>query len=195
MRRKLGRIKQRRVQERLPLWTPSPGYRNTAEPTVNWIGTIQLFRSTRDPLSNFYPCKLVFREREFKSLEHAYQTAKAWCGDNEWAARMIMMVDKASTAKMKSKLIDLSPDQWETWQSRRVAVMRELLEHKYQQCQEFREALNPSRVFVEATMDDFWAAGAMKYQLKRIKDPRQIGGLNVMGNLLSELARNGTLHS
>ena len=105
-----------------------------------------------------------------------------------------MMVDKASTAKMKSKLIDLSPEQWETWQGLRVAVMRELLEHKFQQCQEFREALNPSRVFVEATMDDFWAAGAMKYQLKHIKDPRRIGGLNVMGNLLSELARNRTLH-
>ena len=128
-------------------------------------------------------------------MEHAYQTTKAWCGSNEWAAQVIMRVDKASTAKMKSKLIDLSPRQWETWQSLRVAVMRELLEHKYQQCQEFREALNPNRVFVEATMDDFWAAGAMKYQLKHIKDSRQISGLNVMGSLLSELARKGTLHN
>ena len=195
MRRRMGRIKQKRIQERLPSWLPTPCYSNSAEPTVNWLGTLQLFRSTKDPLSNFYPCKLVFREREFKSLEHAYQTAKAWCGDNEWAARVIMRVERASTAKMKSKLINLSPEQWERWYDHRVAIMRELLEHKYQQCKEFREALNPSKVFVEATMDDFWAAGAMKYQLKQLRTPAQIEGTNTMGSLLTELARNGTLRS
>lgn len=195
LRKKFGRIKQRETQERPPSWDPSPVYKNSVRPTVHWTGAIRLFRSSKDPLSNFYPCRLLFREKEFKSVEHAYQAAKAWCGNNEWAAKVIMSVEKASTAKMKSKLIDLSPEQWERWQGCRVAVMRELLEHKYHQCERFREALSPNKVFVEATMDDFWAAGAMQYQLRRVRNPARIEGANTMGNLLNELARYGTLRS
>lgn len=88
----------------------------------------------------------------------------------------------------------MSPEQWEQWTTHRVALMKDLLELKYNQCREFKEALIPWVLFVEATPDDFWAAGAMKYQLKG-KRAHQIQGRNALGNLLTELARAGTLIS
>ena len=75
-----------------------------------------------------------------------------------------------------------------------MALMKELLQHKFQQCAAFRQELKAAggRELWEATKDDFWACGLMKYELaqKKINKPP---GQNVLGKLLMELTIRSTL--
>jgi len=97
----------------------------------------------------------------------------------------------------------MSIDDSIAWDEHRVALMKHILEQKYNQCAPFREALKSGFVYVESTYDDFWACGLMKHMLpKKAKGctlhvvPRpdkKYPGQNVLGSMLTELSRYHTL--
>lgn len=76
-------------------------------------------------LSNFHPCLIVFEDDIYPSVEHAYQAAKTL------NARERFQIRESSTpgkAKRLGKTVELRPD----WDSMKIAVMRQLLEKKFQ---------------------------------------------------------------
>jgi len=82
----------------------------------------------------------------------------------------------------------MTPEQILEWDNIRVPLMRELLQHKFEQCEEFSSMLKPNELYVETTSDEFWGCGHMEHQARRI-DYIKLPGQNVMGSLLNELAR------
>lgn len=174
-------------------WRPDPRFND-------WVdcyqpeegGEVVWFRSQEDPRSNFWPCQLWHHGIQFASAEHAYQYAKALCGGDAEAAFKIFDSRCAAEAKSRARSLVLSEEQWEIWEEYKVRVMKEILTRKFEQCADFRAALNPKNFYIEATSDDFWACGARRRDVKRL-DPSDLPGRNMLGRLLTQLARHGKL--
>lgn len=73
-------------------------------------------------LSNFYPCKIVYKDYEFSSLEHAYQAAKTY--KSSWNKFDGI---SAGQAKRLGKTLIIRTD----WNDVRLSVMEELLRIKF----------------------------------------------------------------
>ena len=153
-----------------------------------------LFRSSGHPLSNFYPCQLRLGGLIYRSLEHAYQCFKARCVGDPRLLRQIYHAKTGAQAKLLSKHLKLRDNVRTEWLQYRVAIMKQLLELKYQQVETFRHALNDmTKIYVEATGDDFWGCGLAAHIVGWTPRPRYPGA-NVLGRLLTQLARFKTLH-
>lgn len=77
-------------------------------------------------LSNFAPCEIVLDGVKYKSIEHAYMSAKS---DAESWKLFCQFTEKAGEVKKASKTIELKPD----WDNIKVGVMRECVSQKFQQ--------------------------------------------------------------
>lgn len=180
-----------------PCWMAARCFNNQVPPVIKNLQSAKLvyFNGAKDPLSNFWPVHLTVRGKTYKSLEHAYQSRKASFLGNLKIQTAIEQAHSASRAKLLSKALKPTPAQQVTWLENRVAIMKELLEHKHHQCDAFRAKLseNSQAYFLETTTDDFWACGAMRYQITPRN--RLPGGNNAMGRLLTELSRTKTLRN
>ena len=85
-----------------------------------------------DPLSNFYPCKFKYKDKIYKSTEHAYQITKATSLQEHDLAYKIQCTNTASKAKYKSKPLKTHPN-ISQWYKIEVDVMRDILHEKAQQ--------------------------------------------------------------
>jgi N-glycosidase YbiA len=75
-------------------------------------------------LSNFYPCGVEYKNSSYRSVEHAYQAAKAVNeSDRAWVASM----PTAAEAKKAGRVVQCRDD----WNSVKVGIMEECLRSKF----------------------------------------------------------------
>lgn len=127
-------------------------------------------------LSNFYPCRIKYRDLIFSSVEAAFQAAKCAV-----PADMIPFQEYSpSEAKARGRKVSLRPD----WEQYKVSVMRELLQSKFQANPELLGQLlkTGDAVLIETNNwhDNFWG----NCTCTRCQS---IPGKNVLGNLLMQV--------
>lgn len=77
-------------------------------------------------LSNFAPVNVKIGENIFRSVEHAYQSEKSQ--EKNWKT-CCLCIDRPGKIKKMSRKIKLSSD----WEEKKIKVMKECLEQKYEQ--------------------------------------------------------------
>ena len=162
-----------KLSQNVPRWPKPNGGRN---PKPQDGTSPVLFRSHTGELSNFYPCTLNIYGDRFTSSEAAYQYAFAVEHDRWDLAQQIKSARNAAEAKNLSKKIPIHQIA-SGWNEKKVDIMKEILEEKFNQCQQFREKLKQTgkRPLVENTNNPFWARGP------------DGNGQNKLGVLLMEL--------
>jgi ribA/ribD-fused uncharacterized protein len=147
---------------------------------------IKSFRSYQNILSNFAPCELQIFDQCFSSAEHANQWAKAIHLDKKDLAKKIKQAPHAGIAKQLSKSI--SVEESSNWEKLNVQVMKDILDAKFAQVEEFATTLLDTKGYflTEGTTDDFWASG-LSPEISEMTSPMCYPGLNKLGYLLMEI--------
>jgi ribA/ribD-fused uncharacterized protein len=96
--------------------------------STNWTIEAEEFHGKDNPLSNFFPCSIEWRDQIFKSVEHAYQYEKASRFKPSLCEEIISSTT-ASKAKQWGRCIEVPT----SWHSVKAAVMRAILEIKFSQ--------------------------------------------------------------
>ena len=181
----IERLEKRRAGPTLSRqWRPSKGFNPHVKSTSDYPGYHEFFHGSRNPLSNFFPCTLSFRGTKYRSSEHAYQCMKARCAQKPDLEMKIYSQFTAREAKLLGNTLSMSLDGHCNWMKKRVAVMKEILEHKFAQVPQFRVALKTGFTYVEDTSDEFWGYGLTPRKVKTGL-PQDYPGRNVMGCLLT----------
>lgn len=114
------------------------------------------FKGSDSPLSNFYPCDIIFNDQSYRSSEHAYQVAKAQlCRPS--AADYIRDAPSAKVAMHRARTCIPNPSR--EWNDVKVTTMRSILYQKYTQVPDYVTALQTHSAFVEDTAHPFWGRG------------------------------------
>ncbi len=98
-----------------------------ADDYVNDEKSIKGFAGDNRWLSNFWPCLVVYEDREYKNSEAAYQAAKVI----NLRDRLPFETLDAREAKRKGKLVFLRPD----WELVKLQVMYDIVKDKF--CRNF----------------------------------------------------------
>ncbi len=114
---------------------------------------ISSFSGPYEFLSNFYPSPVTFEDVVYKTVEHAFQAAKALTP----AERLpIVMAETAGQAKRLGRKLALRPG----WDEMRIGMMRELLRLKFRSGSSLSEKLlatGDAELIEGNTWDDtFW---------------------------------------
>ena len=129
--------------------------------------------------SNFYPCKLVYNGVYFHSTEQLYYYLCTTTKPE--LQRLIMELPNALAVK---KLHISKDDRNADWVQTRNQIMRTVLQVKYEQCVEYRKALNDTgnKDILEYTYwwDLYWGAATTKKSNYYV-------GINALGRLHMEL--------
>lgn len=124
-------------------------------------------------LSNFHPAKVVLFGKEFRSAEHAYQSAKC---KHRHGVEVISSKIKAGEAKKAGRTVVLIPN----WDYHRLIVMRLVVQVKFMNDAELGRKLMETgdRKLVEGNYwgDRFWGV-----------DLRSGKGANHLGRILMSL--------
>jgi len=114
---------------------------------------ITTFRGKHRFLSNMFPCVVVLDGVEYPSVEHAYQAAKTYDADER---RFIRCLPSAVQAKRRGKELEVG----NSWELRKMTVMRELLRQKftihYSLCELLRATGKSELIHVNAHGDTYW---------------------------------------
>lgn len=117
------------------------------------LATIGPFTGEHRWLSNFFPCLVRHEGMEFRSVEHAYQAAKA---TDRVEKRMVQIQPKAGDAKrVGRRLRSIRAD----WDQVKVGIMRELVAQKFldPQLRSMLIATGDDRLVEHNTWhDNFW---------------------------------------
>ena len=134
-------------------------------------------------LSMFYPEKVQFKGKVYRSCEHAYQSQKAIFSGNRFGyAEQIENAQNATEAKnLAKKLLPYKSG----WRLQKVAIVKDIVKARYKQSPSFAKALHGSgdSVLVHNVPDSFWGCG---------KDGN---GANKYGDILTELRNTSSLSS
>jgi ribA/ribD-fused uncharacterized protein len=150
----------------------------------------RIVKGKKDPLSNFYPCELVFDDIRYKSVEHFFQFVRAAARQNVSLAKRIWSARDAQLVKYYVKQSGISSDfEFD------VRLMRQLLELKFEQCPDFRDALRETRdiPLLHSTYESdlVWATGLdyrdEEQHAAKCLSGENFPGLNIHGALLMEL--------
>lgn len=106
---------------------------------------IEQFNDGYEWLSNFYPCSVIFRGKQYAAVEYAYMSAKS--DDAAWKKRCLEATDRPGKIKKMSRQLELV----ENWEAIRLEVMRECLVSKFSQ--------EPYRTWLLETGDAFIREG------------------------------------
>lgn len=88
-------------------------------------------------LSNFYECDVTFDGCTYRSVEHAYQSAKTF---DVLQREMIRSATTAGNAKRLGRKVTIRDD----WERVKLGLMRDLVHQKFS-CPELRTALNATK--------------------------------------------------
>lgn len=138
-----------------------------------------------DPLSNHFPCTLKALGQSFSSVEHAYKHTQAINAGKPDMAAQIAAAANAAQAKAIAKSLPYNPQ----WEDRKEEVMRQILQAKLDQVQEFKYALrssNKDALVGSAAGDYFWGSGLSSEHTRHTKQEKWPGE-NKLGVLLTEL--------
>ena len=131
-------------------------------------------------LSNFYNCRIRFRNQTFTCLEQGYQCTKAEICDNWLAYDEILNMSLQADMKKKGAQIVTTA----YWEAHKLKVMEELLFCKFRQNKQLYYSLLNTRPLnlIEATLDDFWGAGCILGSIALLEGIWE--GRNNLGKLL-----------
>ncbi len=181
-----------RSQYPSPRYVPFTAFVFDADDSFEHSGMpVTEFNGEGSPLSNFFRVPLNFEGHQHDSAEHAYQWFKAMYCKRPKLAQAIMQAPIPSRAKQIAKKLRTAP-LIDEFRKIKVQVMAQLLEHKFVQCQLFRQALVPGKRYLETTRDTYWGCGQTQ-EFRRMYPHDQALGLNKLGKLMSRLAHRGTL--
>jgi N-glycosidase YbiA len=149
------------------------------------IDTITSFRDEHAFLSNFFIREFTWRNQEFKSGEHAFQTAKTSHLSNGWDSaqklrQQIIDAPTPSKAKLYGRKLPLDT---KSWDKAKVVYMREIVHARFACDADLVGRLinTGASMLVEGNDwgDKFWG---------RCKDEKsgKIIGLNILGVILME---------
>ena len=117
-----------------------------------WRKGIRTVKGREDPLSVIsyhYSCTVVYKEQQHSSTEHAYQaTELSFLGAPEEIVEIASNMETASGVKKYGQQILCSPS-WQVptyrcWDFKKIEVMKELLEVKWETSNAFIDYLNPA---------------------------------------------------
>ena len=143
-----------------------------------------VFQSQHSPLSNLYPCNIIYRGEVFLSSEAAYQYTRAiTCGFE----REAHLIKKAERRAFKVKLLGRNVKSTREWEDTCEQVMREILVEKFRRnsfCKKFLIETGDRALF-EGTGDRTWGCGLPISKADQIsfKNP----GKNLLGHVLEEV--------
>ena len=148
--------------------------------------TAIVFQSPHSPLSNLYPCNLLYRGFCFLSAEGAFQYTRALTRGYEKEAESIKAERNPYKAKKQGSLLRSTP----VWDEICESVMLEILQVKFTTidiCKDFLLSTGTRRLF-EGTGDRRWGCGIpiSKYWLVTLKCP----GKNILGQSLESVREN-----
>ena len=113
-------------------------------------------------LSNFYPCRMSYKQQYFRSAEHAYQHTKATFVNNHQAAAAILQAPHAYLAKSIGNSVNkkCTHTQKKSWDHHKLDIMRDIIKHKYSQSELFREHLLGTKgaEITHNLVDSFWGS-------------------------------------
>ena len=138
------------------------------------------FYSHQSFLSNFYNCKICFRNQTFNCLEQGYQCTKAELCD-DWAA-YDKILNLTSQADMKREGAKIETTAF--WEAHKLQVMEDLLFCKFKQNKQLHDSLLNTRPLklIKATLDNFWGAGCLLGSIALVEGSWE--GENYLGRLL-----------
>ena len=147
-------------------------------PLISETNSKLLFRAgcRLHALSNFFLTTIHYAGRKFKSVEHAFQYLLAMNQNRKDLASTVMRCKTGAQAKHACKGITGN----QIWQDTKVELMKELLQCKYRQSLEFRQALDKTgtkTLIHNVENDSFWGCG------------EDGDGQNILGKLIEELRR------
>jgi len=125
-------------------------------------------------LSNFQRVDIIFEGNKYHSVEHAYQAAKT--NAIEWRTFCITC-ESPSKIKAASKEIQIRSD----WNEVRVAIMRNLLEQKFEQEPYRTRLLNTGTQYIQE--GNYW--GDTFWGVDMTKTPPS--GKNILGQMLMDI--------
>ena len=144
-----------------------------------------VFQSQHSPLSNLYPCNIIYRGEVYLSSESAFQHTRAIVCNHKREALLI----KAERRAYKVKRIAKGVKSTKEWEDMSEQVMREILIDKYRRNEVCARALlaTGDRTLFEGTGDRRWGCGIPISKASQIsfKNP----GRNLLGHLLEEVRR------
>lgn len=139
-----------------------------------------------NPLSNMYPCTLKALGKDFNSVEQAYQYSKAIRRGQLDVATSICSAPTPMMAKKQAKFLKYDKN----WTKKeKSSLMSQLLEAKYAQVQEFKDALQQTgkNTIVETVPGEYtWGSGITEKATLNTKK-KSWPGENLMGRLLEDL--------
>jgi N-glycosidase YbiA len=142
---------------------------------------VRFFRGT-SKFSNFHPCPLAYtlggRAFTAPSVEHWFQALKFERTDPAWAERILRAATPAEAKRLGSKRGCGGRAVDPLWDTRRLEVMKALLEVKFAPGTDARRALEATRgrrLVENSPFDYFWGCG------------RTGTGQNMLGRLLMEI--------
>ena len=119
--------------------------------------TFVSFCGKTNPLSNFYPCTIVYKSRISQHIEQCYQIEKAiFCKDALRQMALSKLSNPVECKKLGGKIV--TDRNWDLY---KAGCMLDILEVKVDSAQ-YRQALlqYPSAIFLENTSNDMWAVGS-----------------------------------
>ena len=142
-----------------------------------------VFQSPHSPLSNLFPCNLLFRGERFLSAEGAFHYHRALISGYEHEAQLI----KATRNPFRVKKIALTLRATDEWERTSEDIMKEIISAKFTQvthCKQFLIDTGDRKLF-EGTGDKRWACGIpiSKAQYISFKNP----GRNLLGLMLEQI--------
>ena len=138
-------------------------------------------------MSNMYPCKLIYQGITFKSTEQAYQWQRALdIGRVDVALKMIKSVDGFEAKRLSNELEKARVAEWK--EKNCIRVMTELIEAKFEQVEDFRQACIESTdaYLMETTFDTFWGVGLLEEAAKSCKLD-YLPGKNILGWIIMQV--------
>ena len=142
---------------------------------------IESFRGANNWLSNFYPCRIRYKNRPYASTEHAYQAQKSTNPLWEEAIRLALT---PAMAKKKGDSVPLRPD----WELIKDEIMLDVLRLKFKDPQlEKQLAETYTTYLIEGVVwhDNYWGVclleGCAKCENKK--------GQNKLGKLLMKVRK------
>ena len=138
------------------------------------------FKGPDSILSNFSPCKLKYKGRQYNSAEQAFQTQHALFLKQHSVAQEITTAQHAGVAK---RLAGKKLANTKEWNGTKGDVMREIIAEKAKQIPVFAKALKDtgSHPLSHNVPDEYWGTG------------RTGMGQNMMGKILEEIREDPQL--
>ena len=145
-----------------------------------------VFQSPHSPLSNLYPCNLIYQGEGFLSAEGAWQYTRATVCGYLREAQLIKQERRPFKVKSIASAIRNTPE----WEDKCEEVMQEILLQKFKQntfCRDFLLETGERKLF-EGTGDRKWGCGIPISKAKQIgfKNP----GRNLLGLVLETVRRD-----